>query len=733
MTTQSPSSLTLTPANLPANDLGYTNYVYVSQKNYSNLVLANQMKKPVYVAIKTYVFIIEGDKRIEENQIALGKFPRTYMKLSFTDTVRVSLYKPTSDIILTSMTVEVVLGKAFTERRLEVEDSALDKSLRQVFKGQYLSFGQSVLVDYGNNILILNIQDAQKMESATGDKVEDERPGLFFEETAIEFKCQPNEQFSLRSAAGKSAQSIFKADFKFEDLGVGGLDKEISDIFRRAFLTRRFAPSMLKKFDTQHAKGLLLFGPPGTGKTLIARQLAKVLKSKEPKIVNGPELFDKYVGETERKIRELFSDAIADQKKLGDDSPLHIIVFDEFDAICKKRGTVNNAGVNDSAVNMLLSMIDGVNALNNILVIGMTNRKDMIDPAILRPGRFEIHVEVSLPDEAGRVQILNIHTKSMVENKLLGPDVSIEKLAKVTKNYTGAELKAVVSSATSHAFARSTNFMEFSKQATLNEECKLEHKDFLKAIDEVKPQFGVDTDKFDALLRNKIVDFGPRFKKNQDLLNNMINQIKFGKSSQLLSVLIEGENGTGKSAIAAWAALESEFSFVKLVSVENFVGYHETGKIDAIVQIFNDAYRSQQSLIVLDDIERIIEYVNIGPRFSNAILQALMVLIKKVPTKPDHRLLIIGTTSQKAMLKELEIYQAFNMAVHMPTLTRDEVLTVLRHFKGNNKDKELIADSMQFMTIKRLLLLIDMACQGEDVVSYDRFMQCYEESGKDEF
>jgi vesicle-fusing ATPase len=321
----------------------------------------------------------------------------------------------------------------------------------------------------------------------------------------------------------------------------------------------------------------------------------------------------------------------------------------------------------------------------------------------------------------------------MVENKLLGPDVSLEKLAKITKNYTGAELEAVVKSATTHAFARSTNMMEFGKQASVNDDCKVEHNDFLQAIEEVKPQFGVDTDKFESLLRNKIIDFGPGFKKTQDLLNNMINQIKFGKSSQLVSVLIEGETGTGKSAVAAWAALQSEFSYVKLISAENFVGYHETGKVEAIVSIFNDAYRSTQSLIVLDDIERIMEFVNIGPRFSNVILQALMVLIKKVPPKIANRLLIIGTTSQKNILKELELYQTFNSTVSLKPLARDEVLAILKHYKGDNREKEQIADSMQFMTIKTLLLLIDMAMQGEDILTYDRFMQCYDESGKDEF
>ena len=453
----------------------------------------------------------------------------------------------------------------------------------------------------------------------------------------------------------------------------------------------------------------------------------------EPKIVNGPELFDKYVGETERKIRELFSDAVADQKKLGDESPLHIIIFDEFDAICKKRGTVNNAGVTDSAVNMLLSMIDGVNALNNILVIGMTNRKDMIDEAILRPGRFEVHVEVSLPDEAGRVQILNIHTKTMRANNLLAPDVSLEKIAKLTKNYTGAELEALVKSASSLAFARSNNLLDFSKSVTLNEECKIEHQDFVHALEEVKPQFGVDTDKFEALLRNRIIDFGPRFKSNQDILLNVINQIKFGKSSQLISVLLEGDNGTGKSAFGAWAALQSDFPFIKLVSAENFVGYNEIGKVDAIVKIFNDAYRSTQSLILLDDIERIIEYVNIGPRFSNSILQALMVLIKKVPTKPNNRLMIVATTSQKEILKQLEVYQCFDVVVHTPILNKEEIKTVLRQFKGDPQEFDRIAESVERITIKKLLFLIDMATQGEDYITYNRFLKCYAECMKEEY
>lgn len=111
------------------------------------------------------------------------------------------------------------------------------------------------------------------------------------------------------------------------------------------------------------------------------------------------------------------------------------------------------------------------------------------------------------------------------------------------------------------------------------------------------------------------------------------------------SILLEGEVGTGKTAIAAWAGLNCEFPYVKLISPENFVGYTESGKINAIVKVFDDAYRSKLACIVLDNIERLIEFIDIGPRFSNPILQALLVLIKKIPKDSENRLLIIGTTN----------------------------------------------------------------------------------------
>eukprot|EP01051_Picozoa_sp_SAG22_P005586 SAG22_NODE_336_length_12071_cov_10.875125_7_plen_215_part_00 len=187
----------------------------------------------------------------------------------------------------------------------------------------------------------------------------------------------------------------------------------------------------------KHVKGVLLWGPPGTGKTLIARKIGEMLNAKEPKIVNGPEILNKYVGESEAKIRELFADADADMAEHGEDSELHIIIFDEIDAICKQRGSgKDGTGVGDTVVNQMLSKMDGVTAINNILIIGMTNRKDMIDEALLRPGRFEVHVEIGLPDERGRHQILGIHTHKMMEHDMMTEDIDLLELAANTKNYS---------------------------------------------------------------------------------------------------------------------------------------------------------------------------------------------------------------------------------------------------------------------------------------------------------
>ena len=439
-------------------------------------------------------------------------------------------------------------------------------------------------------------------------------------------------------------KKLTKDDFNFEDMGVGGLKKEFSDIFRIAFASRRYPPSYLEKYGISHVKGMLLYGPPGTGKTLIARTLAKCLNAEEIKIINGPELFDKFVGETERKIRELFQKAEDDQKQNGDDSGLHVIVFDEIDSICKQRGAISSGtGVRDDAVNQLLTKIDGVESLNNILVIGMTNRKDLLDEAILRPGRLELHVEIGLPDENGRLEILKIHTAKMIKNKILEDDVDLTKLSLISKNFTGADLETLVKRASSYALNSGIDIK--SNNVDLTQIRKISMQDFLNAFKEIKPQFGSDNARLENCLQYDIIDYGIKFEDLNSKLFGLLNQVKNSKSSNLLSILLEGDSGVGKTALACNLALKSECPFIKIISPESLVNLMENGKVAEISRVFEDAYKSPFSLIILDNLERLIEYIKIGPRFSNLILQTLLVYIKKNPPNKDKKILIIGTTN----------------------------------------------------------------------------------------
>ncbi len=308
----------------------------------------------------------------------------------------------------------------------QITSGDLETEFKKTFKDQFFIIGQEIFFKFKGEIFRCRVESTTHMDS--GIPTGKTSLGQINDQTEIEFSSNDGKVNLIQSST--KARTIFKPDFKFEDMGIGGLGKEIKDIFRRAFSSRRLPPTIQKLYGVQHVRGLILYGAPGTGKTLIARQLAKCLNSNEPKIVNGPELFNKFVGETEKNVRELFADAKRDQMKLKDESPLHIVIFDEFDAIAKHRGSSSgDTGVKDNVVNQLLSMIDGVEALNNILVIGMTNRLDLIDKAVLRPGRFEVHVEVGLPNKEGRIEILNIHTVSMRKNNLLDPDVSLELMA----------------------------------------------------------------------------------------------------------------------------------------------------------------------------------------------------------------------------------------------------------------------------------------------------------------
>ena len=223
---------------------------------------------------------------------------------------------------------------------------------------------------------------------------------------------------------------------------VGGLE-DVKQRLKEAVEWPLKTPERFKRLGINPPKGILLHGPPGCGKTLIARAVATESEANFISI-RGPEIFSKWVGESEKAIREIFRKA-----RMAAPS---IIFFDEFDALVPSRGSAADSRVTERVISQLLTEIDGLLSLQNVVVLAATNRPDIIDPAVLRPGRFDRRVYVPPPDDAARLKILEIKTSAMP----LGDDVNIKELAKRMDAYSGADIDSVVREAGLHALRRNS-------------------------------------------------------------------------------------------------------------------------------------------------------------------------------------------------------------------------------------------------------------------------------------
>ncbi len=258
---------------------------------------------------------------------------------------------------------------------------------------------------------------------------------------------------------------------------VGGLE-DVKQQLREAVEWPLKHPEIFDKMGIRPPKGILLFGPPGTGKTLLAK--AAATESGANFIaVRGPEILSKWVGESEKAIRQIF-------RRARQVAPT-IVFFDEIDSIAPARGFRHDtSGVTDRIVNQLLAEMDGIVPLTNVVVIAATNRPDILDPALLRPGRFDRLIYVPPPDKDARVQIFRIHTRNMP----LAEDVDLEKLAELTEGYTGADIEAVCREAAMIALRE-----EFKIRPV-----RMEH--FLKAIKTIPPSLSrEDIMKYERLAR----------------------------------------------------------------------------------------------------------------------------------------------------------------------------------------------------------------------------------------
>ncbi|MBM2851457.1 MAG: ATPase [Candidatus Nitrosotenuis sp.] len=381
----------------------------------------------------------------------------------------------------------------------------------------------------------------------------------------------------------------------YDDLG--GLRKEVLKIREMVELPMRH-PELFEKLGIEAPKGVLLYGPPGTGKTLLAKAVAGETNAHFTSI-SGPEIFGKYYGESEERLRDVF--------KQAEENTPSIIFIDEIDSIAPKRDEVSGE-VEKRIVSQLLTLMDGMKARGKVVVIAATNRPDSIDPALRRPGRFDREIEIGIPDEEGRLEILNIHTRGMpVEEK-----VNLKQIARVTHGFVGADLEVLAKEAAMRSLRKILPEIDLSQDKISSEilqKIKITDEDFKDALKEVKP----------SALREVLVeipnvtwdDVGGLESLKEELREAIEWPLKHKEAFAYVDVaapkgiLLHGPPGTGKTLIAKAIAKMTESNFISVKGPEllsKWVGESEKG----VREIFRKARQAAPCIIFFDEIDALV-------------------------------------------------------------------------------------------------------------------------------
>ncbi|MBY9008697.1 MAG: CDC48 family AAA ATPase [Candidatus Lokiarchaeota archaeon] len=377
---------------------------------------------------------------------------------------------------------------------------------------------------------------------------------------------------------------------------VGGLDREIQRVREMVELPLRH-PSLFKRLGIDPPKGVLLRGPPGCGKTLLAKAVANESEAFFISI-NGPEIMSKFYGESEKKLRKIFIEA-------EEKSP-SIIFIDEIDAIAPKRETVTGE-VERRVVAQLLALMDGLHGRGKVIVIGATNRPNSLDSALRRPGRFDREIEIKVPNEKGRREVFQIHTRSMPLDK----KISLKEFANITHGFVGADISAVCREAAMSALRRYLPQINLESEIIdpeLLEQIEVTKADFEEALKEVMP----------SGIREVFVEI-PNVTWDQiggleDIKQKLIESVDWPLSHPKIfermginpprGILLYGPPGCGKTLLARAVANESKANFISIKGPElisKYVGESEK----AIREVFRKAKMAAPCIIFFDEFDSI--------------------------------------------------------------------------------------------------------------------------------
>jgi transitional endoplasmic reticulum ATPase len=405
----------------------------------------------------------------------------------------------------------------------------------------------------------------------------------------------------------------------YED--IGGLRGAIQRIREMVELPLRH-PELFQRLGIEPPKGIFLYGPPGCGKTLVAKAVANESDANFF-VISGPEIMSKFYGESEARLREIF-------QKAQEMSP-SIIFIDELDAIAPKREEVTGE-VEHRVVAQLLSLMDGMGARGNIIVIGATNRPNAIDPALRRPGRFDREIEIGVPDKMGRHEILQIHTRAMP----LTSDVNLHRLSDISHGYTGADISALCREAAMKSLRRylpQINLEDERIPSAMLEKMEVNLDDFMNAYREITPTAMREV--YVEVPSVQWADVGGLTDVKQELQEAVEWPLKKPEVFQRIGIrppkgiLLFGPPGCGKTMLARAVATESEANFISIKGPEIFskwVGESEK----AIREIFRKGRSAAPSIIFFDELDSVAPRRGMGSDDSGASERVISQLLTEM-------------------------------------------------------------------------------------------------------
>ena len=421
----------------------------------------------------------------------------------------------------------------------------------------------------------------------------------------------------------------------YDDLG--GLKNEVQKIREMVELPLRH-PELFEKIGVEAPKGVLLYGPPGTGKTLLAKAVAGETNANFTSL-SGPEIMGKFYGESEERLREFF--------KQAEENAPSIIFIDEIDSIAPKREEVSGE-LEKRIVSQLLSLMDGMKSRGKVVVIAATNRPDSIDPALRRPGRFDREIEIGIPDQEGRLQVLNIHTRGMPLNE----KVDLKEISKITHGFVGADLEFLAKEAAMRSLRRIMPEIDFDQEKISTEilqKIQITNEDFRDALKEVRP----------SALREVLVqtpnvtwdDVGGLESLKEELRESIEWPIKHKEAFEFVNVqtpkgiLLHGPPGTGKTLIAKAVAKMTESNFISVKGPEllsKWVGESEKG----VREIFRKARQAAPCIVFLDEVDAIVPIRGTGSG-SHVTENVVSQILTEIDGLEElHNVLIIGATNR---------------------------------------------------------------------------------------